>query len=94
MKRLVWPLAIGAISGCAYRERPADRQLGARCRHALVTDARMKDVPVDRVRLSAENYRVRLRGVVPTIADKVAVEQRVREVRDVEAVDNQIFVIH
>lgn len=72
---------------------PADRHLGDTIRHALTTDKHMAGCGVEGVHLSAENHRVRLRGRVSTLADKVAIEQRVREVRGVEAVDNEIAVL-
>lgn len=72
---------------------PKDRQFGDRIRHSLASDKNMRDVSLDRVHIVASENRVRLRGTVPTMADKVAIEQRVREVKGVEAVDNDIYVL-
>lgn len=72
---------------------PADRRLNDQIRRALTSDKNMRDVSLERVQVSAVNHRVALRGSVSTLADKVAVEQRVREVKGVEAVDNDIDVL-
>lgn len=86
--------ATGVVDETSESNPPSDRRLGDRIQNALVSDDTMKDVGMHSVRLSARNHRVRLRGVGSSIADKVAIEQRVREVRDVEAVDNELAVLH
>jgi osmotically-inducible protein OsmY len=63
-------------------------------RRVLVSDRTLDDVSLERVRVTAQGGRVTLGGIVPTLADKVAIEQRVREVKGVEAVVNEIEVLH
>lgn len=72
---------------------PKDKQFRDKIQRSLAADKGMRDVSLERVHILATDSRVRLRGTVPTMADKVAIEQRVREVKGVEAVDNDIYVL-
>jgi hypothetical protein len=76
------------------RMMPTDVVMMDRIRSALRTDPSFRGVSLDRVRVSAIGSHVILSGFVPTLADKVSIEQRVREVRGVWSVDNEIDVIH
>ncbi|HVH41676.1 MAG TPA: BON domain-containing protein [Labilithrix sp.] len=71
-----------------------DRTMSDHIRRVLVSDRTLDDVSLERVRVTAQGGRVTLGGIVPTLADKVAIEQRVREVKGVEAVVNEIEVLH
>jgi len=86
----------GPIAASAQPEVPAghpDRRTSERIQKELAADETLHDVALDRVRVVTVDGHVTLSGIVPTLADKVAIEQRVREVKGVEAVDNQIEVL-
>jgi hypothetical protein len=70
-----------------------DRQLSDRIGRTLGSDQSLRGVALDRVRIRSVDGHVTLHGLVPTLADKVAIEQRVREVKGVTAVDNAIEVL-
>jgi osmotically-inducible protein OsmY len=70
-----------------------DRPMSERIRRSLLDDKSLHDVALDRVRVVVVGSQVKLNGIVPTLADKVAIEQRVREVKGVEGVDNEIEVL-
>ena len=72
---------------------PPDRRTSEKIQKTLAADQSLRDVALDRVRVVTVDGQVKLSGLVPTLADKVAIEQRVREVKGVEAVDNQIEVL-
>ena len=72
---------------------PPDRRTSEKIQQALAADQTLADVALDRVRVVTVDGQVTLSGLVPTLADKVAIEQRVREIKGVEAVDNQIEVL-
>ncbi len=73
--------------------RHPDRRMSDRIQKVLAADEALRDVALDRVRIVSVDGHVTLSGLVPTLADKVAIEQRVREVKGVEAVDNEIEVL-
>jgi BON domain len=73
--------------------RHPDRRVSERIRRVLANDDTLGDIELDRVRVVTVQGHVTLRGLVPTMADKVAIEQRVREVKGVIAVDNAIEVL-
>ncbi|MDF2694612.1 MAG: hypothetical protein K0S65_2995, partial [Labilithrix sp.] len=70
-----------------------DRQLSDRIGRTLGSDQSLRGVALDRVRIRSVDGHVTLHGLVPTLADKVAIEQRVREVKGVTAVNNAIEVL-
>ena len=72
---------------------PPDRRTSEQIERALASDPTLHDVALDRVRVVTSGGQVMLSGLVPTLADKVSIEQRVREVKGVEAVDNRIEVL-
>lgn len=65
-----------------------DRALGGRIRHHLQRS--LKDVAWNRVRMEIDGGQVKLVGTLPTVADSIAVEECVREVKGVMAVTNEI----
>jgi len=86
----------GPLTAAAQPEVPAshpDRRMSERIQKAIAADVTLRDVALDRVRVVTVDGHVTLSGLVPTLADKVAIEQRVREVKGVEAVDNEIEVL-
>jgi len=70
-----------------------DRGTSEKIQKELAADRTLRDVALDRVRVVTVDGQVTLSGLVPTLADKVTIEQRVREVKGVNAVDNQIEVL-
>jgi osmotically-inducible protein OsmY len=62
----------------------------SRIRAAIRPDKELPASMLARVRIAARDAKVTLCGTVPTVADKVEVEQRVRQVSGVETVDNQL----
>lgn len=66
-----------------------DRALGTRIRQHLQR-ALEDDVGWNRVRMEVQNGHVKLVGTLPTVADSIAVEKCVREVKGVTAVANEI----
>ena len=85
------PIAASAQPAAAGRH--PDRRVSERIQKAIAADETLHDVALDRVRVVTVDGHVTLSGLVPTLADKVAIEQRVREVKGVEAVDNEIEVL-
>lgn len=86
----------GPITASAQPEVPSthpDRRMSERIHKEITADQTLRDVALDRVRVVTVDGHVTLSGLVPTLADKVAIEQRVREVKGVEAVDNEIEVL-
>jgi hypothetical protein len=86
------------VNSLAHRDEApgygsADAQKTNEIRNALATERALRDVEMGRVRVVALDGRVVLSGYVSTIADKVAIEQRVREVKGVETVANDIQVL-
>ena len=77
----------------AVGRQPPDRRMSERIQKVLAADETLHDVALDRVRVVTVDGHVTLSGLVPTLADKVAIEQRVREVKGVEAIDNEIEVL-
>lgn len=71
---------------------PLDARTTERIQTALTNDQTLRNVAVDRLNLVSVDGNVTIVGTVPTIADKVEIEQKVREVRGVEAVNNEIKV--
>lgn len=70
-----------------------DSRMSERIHKALNADDTLRDVDIHRLRVVTVDGQVTLSGAVPTLADKVAIEQRVREVKGVEAVDNELEVL-
>ena len=66
----------------------------ASIRQAIAGDASLAGVGTEQVRVVAVSGHVTLSGYVPTLADKVAIEQRAREVKGVEGVTNDLQVLH
>lgn len=72
----------------------ADRRLAEQIRKKLVAEPTLKDAQLDRVRVVTTDGKVTLNGIVPTSADASTIEQKIRELKDVTGVDNQIEVLH
>lgn len=72
----------------------ADRRLAEQIRRKLIAEPTLKDAELDRVRVVTTDGKVTLNGIVPTSADSSTIEQQIRELKDVTAVDNQIEVLH
>src|SRR5262249_32982301 len=70
-----------------------DRRVSDHIRKALAEDTALREVAIERVRIETVDGKVTLSGLVPTVADKVAIEQRVRAVKGVKSVDNQMEVL-
>lgn len=62
---------------------------------ASTTKTTSASIPeLDRVRVMADAGKVTLNGMVPTSADAASIEQKIRALDGVSAVDNQIEVLH
>jgi hypothetical protein len=86
------------VNSLAYRnDAPgygdADIRMTQLVRQSLASDPSLRDVATDRVRVVVVSGRALLSGYIPTLADKVAVEQRIREVKGIEGVDNELQVL-
>lgn len=71
-----------------------DSQLSSTVRSELRADRALRTVPMEKVRITVVESTAYLNGSVPTVADSVAVEQRVREVKGVKSVRNELEVLH
>ena len=71
-----------------------DRKLADQIRKTLSAEASLKNAELDRVRVMTASGKVTLNGMVPTSADSTTIEQKIRALGGVTAVDNQIEVLH
>ena len=71
-----------------------DRKLAELIRRTLSADPSLKNAELDRVRVQTDKGKVTLNGMVPTSADASTIEQEIRGLKGVSAVDNQIEVLH
>lgn len=71
-----------------------DRRLADQIRRTLSAEPSLKNAELDRVRVMTANGKVTLNGMVPTAADSTTIEQKIRELKGVTGVDNQIEVLH
>lgn len=70
----------------------APDQRSRKIRDGIVADSELPTTVLERVRIEATDGHVVLSGSVPTLADKVELERRVRQLDDVWSVDNRIKV--
>lgn len=69
----------------------SDKRLNTQIRQALNTDASLAGVGQN-VQLSTQNGKVTLRGSVSSEAEKKQIEQKVKQMSEVDNVDNQLQV--
>ncbi len=71
-------------------ESDQDHLITNRVRQRVAGDSSLSDANLDHVTIMTANGHVHLRGWVPTLADKVTIEQRAREAQGVVDVQNDI----
>jgi hypothetical protein len=71
-------------------EDKKDYAISTRVRQRLAADSTLSDAFVDRIQITTHEGHVTIRGWVPTMADKVTVEQRAREAQGVLDVRNEL----
>jgi hypothetical protein len=73
--------------------QPEDRRISERISAAIVADRTLHDVALDRVQITTLGRKVILTGLVPTLADSVAIETHAREIRGVDIVENRLEIL-
>ena len=71
-----------------------DRKLADLIRKTLIAEPALKNAELDRVRVMTDSGKVTLNGMVPSSADSATIEQKIRALKGVTALDNQIEVLH
>lgn len=74
----------------ATGQSEADRVLSTKIRQHLARSPELKDVGWNRVQIVNVDGNVTISGELPTIADAIAIEHAVREVKGVKSVTNEI----
>jgi hypothetical protein len=71
-------------------ENKKDQVISNRVRQRLAAESSLSDVLMERVQITTQDGHVTIRGWVPTVADKVTIEQRAREAQGVIDVRNEL----
>jgi hypothetical protein len=85
--RRTGPRVAAAVRGTPVAEGTCDH-----LRQVLIADPALHNVSVRELQFMQLDGRMTLVGVVPTLADKVEIEQKVREASAVQEVDNELEV--